>query len=128
MASQDYAFTLMSRNEIDQEIVVAQVLPFYQYMGGSVELRWSSNELDPIAEQVIQKMVSAGISRQDISRVKLADGRYVGLERGQLRIALKTAKTQITCKPFSLKTGFDEMGQESCAINDNLDMSLMRTR
>lgn len=126
-AAQDYEFTLMSRSDIDQEIVVARILPFYQYMGGHIELRWSNGDMDAIAEQVMHKMIKEGIRRQDITRNKSPDSRSLGLSREQLRVVLKTTKTTMTCQPYRLGSAFPEPSQRSCALDDNLAVSRMRS-
>lgn len=62
VAAQGYQFELKGRNDIDQEILVAEVVSFHQFLGGSISVQWYLNDADALAERLKQRLINAGIS------------------------------------------------------------------
>lgn len=122
----EYTFNVMGRSDIEQEITVAKLLPFYQYMGGRVEIQWANPDLTSVIDNLENTLIKEGIHRQDIVRKFSRSMTNHYQSRDSINLILKTLKSRNGCLPYSLNSRAPFTGQGSCAIDDNLDAMKIR--
>lgn len=122
----EYKFNIMGRSDIEQEITIAKLLPFYQYMGGSVEIQWANPDLTPVIKNIENTLIKEGVHRQDIVRNFSQHIANSYQSRDSINLILKTLKSRNNCIPYSLDASEDFLGQGSCAIDDNLEAMKIR--
>lgn len=122
----DYRFNVAGRSDIEQEITVAKLLPFYQYMGGRVEVQWANPELTVSVENLVRLLIKEGIRQQDIVRNYSQSMATKNQSRDSINLVLKTLASRNNCSSYGLRYSFNTIGEESCAINDNIDAMKIR--
>ncbi|KMV67207.1 hypothetical protein [Rosenbergiella epipactidis] len=125
-SASDYVFNVQGRSDIEQEISVAKILPFYQYLHGEIEIQWANPELLSSVKRLASLLEKEGVREQDIVRNFSQSMAYKNHTRDSITLVLKTSKTSTHCAPYNLRSSFKALGEESCAINDNLDAMKIR--
>ena len=125
-SASDYTFTVIGRSEVEQEITVAKLLPFYQYMGGKVEIQWANPDLTPMINKITNILIKEGVRKQDISRAYTKSIDNKNYTRESINLVLKTVSSRNDCLPYRLKSSAKQFGQISCANDDNLDAMKIR--
>ncbi|WP_241647748.1 hypothetical protein [Rosenbergiella metrosideri] len=121
----EYRFTISSRNDIEQEITIAKILPFYQYMGGVIEIEWANPDLNQPIKAIINSLVKEGVDRKDIVTHYTQNISNKYQSRESVNLVLKTLNSRTYCQPYNLKNSSKWIGQESCALQDNTDAMLV---
>ncbi|WP_034916621.1 hypothetical protein [Erwinia sp. 9145] len=116
-------FMLYSRNDIDREILSAEVVSQYQFLSGTVRVSWLRNEADNLASQLKQALIKAGVAASDI----IMDKQYPGGKReagALIVVSLERARFPYTCDYHRQYYAFDADEAVGCASENNLFMSL----
>jgi len=124
--SSEYLFSISGRSDIEREITIAKLLPFYQYMGGEVEIQWANAELTPVITTIEKSLIKEGIHQYDIVRNYRQSMKYPYQGRDAINLVLKTLTSRSNCLPYSSKATHKFIGQEGCSIEDNLDAMKIR--
>lgn len=122
----EYRFTMSSHNDIEQEITIAKILPFYQYLGGVIEIEWANPDLNRPVKGIINSLVKEGVDRKDIATHYTQNLSDKYLSRESVSLVLKTLNSRTYCQPYNLKNSSEWIGQESCALQDNTDAMQVR--
>ena len=122
----DYRFNVTGRSEIEQEITVARLLPFYQYMGGRVEVQWANPELTASVDKLVRLLVKEGVHQQDIVRNYSQSMAAKNQSRDSINVVLNTLTRRNNCSAYRLLSSFNALGEEGCALNDNIDAMKIR--
>lgn len=123
MAAQGYQFQLKGRSEIDQEILVAEVVSFHQFLGGSLSVQWYLNDVDTLAERLRQRLINAGISpNQVLLQKKPAQNTSSAVALAS--IVINTQKNDVLCQSRKSTYQYDSYPDIGCAVQNNLNMSL----
>ena len=125
VAAQGYQFELKGRNDIDQEILVAEVVSFHQFLGGSISVQWYLNDADALAERLKQRLINAGISPNRVLLQK-KPAQNTASPVALASITINTQKNDALCQSRHSTYQFDSYPDIGCAVNNNLNTSLRR--
>jgi len=125
-SASEYNFPIAGRSDIEQEIAVAKLLPFYQYLGGQVNIQWANPELTPFITKIENILVKEGVNKQDIVRNYMLSMTSKDQTRDSILLVLNTLHSRNDCLTYRFNMSSRVMGQESCAIDDNLDAMKIR--
>jgi len=124
--AREYIFPVYGRSDIEQEIAVAKIIPFYGYMKGEIEVQWANPDLLPSVDKIITLLEKEGVPSHDIVRNFSQSMAYQNKSRDSINLVLKTHSTRTRCSTYRLRSTFDGIGEESCVLNDNIDAMKLR--
>lgn len=122
----EYNFSVAGRSDIEQEIAISKLLPFYQYLGGQVKIQWTNPELTPFITKIESMLVKEGIKKQDIVRNYMLSMPGKNQTRDSILLVLNTLHSRSDCLTYRLNMSSKTIGKDSCAIDDNLDAMKIR--
>ncbi|WKX27263.1 hypothetical protein [Tatumella ptyseos] len=125
-SASEYNFPIVGRSDIEQEIAISKLLPFYQYLGGQVKIQWANPELTPSITKIESMLVKEGIKKQDIVRNYMLSMSSKNQSRDSILLVLNTLHSRSDCLTYRLDISSKAMGKDSCAIDDNLDAMKIR--
>ncbi len=125
VAAQGYLFQLKGRSDIDQEVLVAEVVSFHQFLGGSLSVQWYLNDADALAERLRQRLIGAGISPNRVLLQK-KPAQNTSAPVALVSITINTQKSDVLCQSRQSTYHFDSYPDIGCAVNNNLNTSLRR--
>ncbi|GAA0481991.1 MULTISPECIES: hypothetical protein [Tatumella] len=125
LAAQGYQFSLKGRSDIDQEILVAEVISFHQYLGGGLTVQWYLSDADQLAKRIKQRLISAGISPEYVQLQKQPTQNSAETA-ALVSIMLNTEKNGSLCQSQQSTYRFDTYPDIGCAVDNNLKASQRR--
>lgn len=123
MAAQGYQFHLKGRGDIDQEILVAEVVSFHQFLGGSLSVQWYLNDADVLAERLRQRLINAGVSPNRVLLQKKSVQNTTS-PVALVSITINTRKNDALCQSRKSNYQYDSYPELGCAVQNNLNSSL----
>ncbi len=123
MAASGYQFQLKGRSDIDQEILIAEVMSFHQFLGGALTVQWYLNDADMLAERLKQRLIKAGIS-PDRVQLQKQPAQNTTSPVALATITIRTQKNDALCQSRHSTYQFDSYPDIGCAVNNNLNISL----
>ena len=123
-ASKYYQFKLNSRNPIDREIVVAQILESYQYISGQILISWQRNDMDDLAKALKENLVRAGVVPGDVRLQK--ESKYSDKSSATLiGVNIVFARQPYSCDYQYQFYSYRDTDKFGCALENNLHASLI---
>ncbi|MFC6378102.1 hypothetical protein [Tatumella terrea] len=126
MASEGYRFTLQGRSDIDQEILVAEVVSFHRFIPGTLFLQWYLNDADPVASQLKQRLIAAGVPESSI-RSEKAQARENRSAPGLVTVLLRPGEQDTLCQLQESNFRYDSGSGIGCAVENNRRVSEMNS-
>ena len=123
-ASEYNQFRLNSRNPIDREILVAQILESYQYISGQILISWQRNDMDELAKALKENLLRAGVVPGDIRLQK--ESKYSDKATETLiAVNIVSARQPYSCDYQYQFYSYKETDKFGCALENNLHASLI---
>ncbi len=123
-ASEYHQFKLTSRNPVDREILVAQILESYQYISGQILIRWQRNDLDDLATALKENLLRAGVVPGDVLLQK--ESKYSDkAAEALIGVNIIHARQRYSCDYQYQFYSYKETDRFGCALENNLHASLI---
>lgn len=123
-ASEYNQFKLNSRNPIDREILVAQILESYQYISGQILISWQRNDMDELAKALKENLLRAGVVPGDVHLQK--ESKYSDKSATTLiAVNIFSARQPYSCDYQRQFYSYKETDNFGCALENNLHASLI---
>lgn len=124
LASEYNQFRLNSRNPIDREILVAQILESYQYISGQILISWQRNDMDALAKALKENLLRAGVVPGDILLQK--ESKYSEKTTETLiAVNIVPARQTYSCDYQYQFYSYKDTDNFGCALENNLHTSLI---
>ncbi|QKJ88448.1 hypothetical protein PMPD1_3531 [Paramixta manurensis] len=115
-------YPLNSRNTVDQEIVLAELISHYQLLGGRIRLSWQRNDVDELATQFKTRLIGMGVGVSDIVMDKLMANKGAN---ALITLAIEPHQFPRFCHYHQQNYALNDKDKIGCAIDNNLYMSLV---
>lgn len=117
-------FKLYNLNEVEQEILTAEVISHYRFIQGRVMIQWQRNDIDTLAQDLKNKLEQAGIMTADIILDK--NVRINKQSGGELlSVSLEYYKSPYSCDYHYQYYRYRDRDNFGCALQNNAHASLL---
>lgn len=117
-------FKLYGRNAIDREIISAKVMNVYQYTSGTVKISWHRNDIDTLAKELRQLLISTGVVPVDIKMDK--NMQYDSNSESELIVvSVENYRQPLSCDYQRQHYAYKHNESAGCAVENNLHASLV---